>query len=508
VRESKSSNTFLGHPKGLVVCFMTELWERFAYYGMLSLLILYLTQFFQYSDAEGSKVVAAYGALVWMLPVLGGVLADRLLGSRKCVVVGALMMSIGFISISFPSVLLWQLFSESETYTSEKLFFSMALIVTGVGLLKTNITTVVGALYSLDDHRRDSGFTTFYMGINIGGALGPIVCGGIATAFGMSYGFAAAGIGMLIGLVTFLYGQKYLGDKADPPNKVLLKRSLLGVFNVEWGLYLGAILFVWVMWQALNFYADLPSFMLWFFALLGGFILYFSLFRCSAEERNNMIFVTISIVFAIVFWSLYMQLFSSITLFMERMVDRRIWGIEISSSQLIGLPSILVISLAPLLSYVWLRCSSVNKNPSLMVKFALSLFLIGLAFLVPALGQFFSSEAQKISLIWLLFTFVFIVIGELCQSPIAMNMITKLCPKRVVGMMMGAYFVSLSIGSIVAGELSARFLQVDLSESGELVNPSVALDTYISAFSNFGIAACIVSIVMLALTPMLNRLAR
>lgn len=504
---NKVSNTLFGHPKGLTVCFMTELWERFAYYGMLSLLILYLTRFFQYSDAVGSKIVAAYGALVWMLPVLGGLLADRLLGSRKCVVIGALMMSIGFTSISFPTLLFW--FSSSgDIFTTDKLFFSMGLIVSGVGLLKTNITTVVGALYSLDDPRRDSGFTTFYMGINIGGALGPIVCGGIASAYGMNYGFAAAGIGMLIGLATFIYGQKFLGDKADPPNEALLKKSIVGRLNVEWACYIGAAFSVLAIWQALSFYSLLPSLMSWFTALLGASIIYFSLYHCNPQERRYMIFVTISIVFAIAFWSMYMQLFSSITLFNERMINRNFLGTEISASQLIGLPSILVISLAPILGYLWLRLSKVNKNPSLTIKFALSLFLIGIGFLLPALGQFFSPGSAKISLMWVVLIMFVVVIGELCQSPIAMNMITKLCPKRVVGMMMGAYFVALSVGSVIAGELSARLFSVELTITGDLANFAQAMDTYITGFSYCGMFACCAGFILLFLSPLLNRLAR
>ncbi len=390
------SDTIMGHPKGLFVCFMTELWERFAYYGVFSLMILYLTKNYLLSDSEGNKIVAAYGALLFMLPVVGGIIADRWLGSRKAVSFGALLMAVGYMTMSFPGLLDW-LFGSSAINSSDTppinvLFFSMAIVVTGVGFLKANISTVVGALYSQDDPRRDSGFTIFYMGINIGVALGPIICGGIGHWVGFRYGFSAAGIGMLIGLATYLYGQKYLGNCAEPPNPEALRKHVLPGIRLEWVIYASGLLLVVVLWQALGVYEKLSGTLLWFSAALGVFILYFSIFRCESQERDRMLVIATLITFTIVFFSLYLQLFGSMTLFADRLVDRHLFGIEIAASQLVGIPSIFVISLAPVFGFAWLKLAKFNHNPNIPVKFALSLILCGLAFMIPALGQIFSSS--------------------------------------------------------------------------------------------------------------------
>ncbi|NIB45075.1 peptide MFS transporter [Pseudomaricurvus alkylphenolicus] len=369
--------------------------------------------------------------------------------------------------------------------------------------MKANISTVVGALYEPEDARRDSGFTTFYMGINIGGALGPLVCGGLGNWLGMRYGFAAAGIGMLVAMCTFLYGQKFLGDRTSPPNPEALRRKLLPGITREWAIYGCALLLVVLVWQALNVYALASGTLLWFAAGLGLFVMYFSIFRCQPLERDRMLVVATLIVFAIIFWSLYMQMFGSLTLFSDRLVDRDLFGVEIAASQLNGLPSVFVITLAPVLSFLWFWLAKRHLNPNIPVKFALSLVLVGLAFMMPSLGQSFSDDGMRISLFWFVMIFVLMVIGELCQAPISMSMITKLCPRRVLGMMMGAYFVSLAIGSIVAGELAARFTQVAQRADGSLVDAGAALDTYASAFFAFGGIAICFGLMLYLLSPFL-----
>jgi len=502
--EIASEEQFLGHPRGLAVCFMTELWERFAYYGMFSLLILYLTKQYAVSDVVGNKIVAAYGALVWMLPVFGGFIADRYLGSRKAVTLGALLMAFGFLTIAFP-VLIGGGVDTTAPPDMAIMFLSMAIIISGVGFLKANISTVVGALYQVEDPRRDSGFTLFYMGINVGGALGPIVCGGLGHALGMRYGFAAAGVGMIIGLATFLWGQRYLGERTDPPYPERLKSSVFAGIRQEWLIYALVPLLIAFLWQALKLYTLVAGGLLWFSVLLGLLILYYSVFHCQSIERDRMIVVSILIVFAVLFWSLYMQMFGSLVLFSDRLVDREVLGTEIAAAQLNGLPSILVISLAPLMGMLWFALGRRKRNPSIPAKFAFSLILIGLSFTMPACGRYFSSVADQISLFWFLMVFVLMVVGELCQAPIAMNMVTRLCPKRVVGMMMGAFFVSLAVGSIIAGELAARYTVVEQNADGSLADPAAALTTYATAFANFGMVSIVVGGVLLLGSPLLAR---
>jgi len=499
-----SSETFLGHPKGLFVCFMTELWERFSYYGMLSLLILYLTKNYQLPDAESNRIVAAYGALIWMLPVIGGIVADRMLGSRKAVIAGMLFMSLGFVSISFPGVFFWVAPALNKLPSLSTLFLSLAIIITGVGFLKSNIATLVGALYEHNDPRRESGFTLFYMGINMGGAIGPLICGGIGHFFGLQYGFSAAGIGMLIALVTFLVGQTYLGKHAEPPRPETLSRQILPGFKLEWLFYLGGVLSVIAVWQLLTAYHRVSDILLWFAVGVGAFILYFSFFRCSPQERDRMLAVTLLFLFTIVWASLYMQMFSSLILFADRLVDRTLLGFEVGTSQLQGAPSIFVIILAPIIGYVWLWLARRKRNPNTPVKFSLGLALTGLAFLLPSIAVELTGDQNKIHLLWFLSIYFVMIIGEVCFAPIAMSMVSKLCPKRITSMMMGIFYFTLAIGSIISGELAARYTSLESSPEGELLNISQAIDTYVSSYALFGLIALLTALLLYLLSPFLN----
>lgn len=497
---------WLNHPKGLLICFGTELWERFSYYGMRALLIYYLTQHFLFSDEDSYAIYGAYTALAWGLPVVGGILADRYLGSRKAVTVGALLLAAGHLLLAVEAPAAMQIVTQSGTTVERhptylNLFFlSLALIVTGVGFLKTNISTVVGALYEHDDPRRDTGFTIFYLGINIGAAAAPLLCGWLGQTYGWRYGFGLAGLGMLAGLLLFLWGQKYLEGHAEPPDPEKLRRPLFMRINREWLNYLGALVIVLVSWQLLQRHMLVGSALGIFGALLGAGILYFSFARCTPTERDRMLVVAVLIAFSILFWSFYEQMGSSLNLFSDRLVDRRIFGWELQASQLQALPAIFVILFAPLFSVLWSVLGARRANPNIPVKFAIGLVLIGLGFFMPALGAWVAGPGEKIGLLWFALVFFLMVCGEMCMAPIAMNMITRLCPKRVVGMMMGSYFLSLSIGSFVAGQLAKL---TSLPEGADITHLGTALAVYTSSFVQFGYIAVTVGVVLYLLSPLL-----
>lgn len=484
------------HPKGLLICFGTELWERFSYYGMRALLIFYLTQHLSLTDEQSYEIYGAYTALAWGLPVIGGILADRYLGSRKAVSLGAILLAVGqlMLALGVPQP------GEVAVASFDSFLLSLALIVTGVGFLKTNITTVVGALYSNDDPRRDAGFTIFYLGINLGAAAAPLICGWLGQTYGWRYGFGVAGLGMLAGLLLFLWGQRFLEGHAEPPAPARLRAPVLVGLSREWLIYFGAIVLVLAAWQLLQHRQLIGMVLAAFSTVLGTIILYFSFARCTPVERDRMLVVAVLIAFSVLFWSLYEQMGSSLNLFADRLVDRRIFGVEIQASQLQALPGIFVILGAPLFTVLWTVLSSRNANPNTPVKFAISLLFVAVAFLMPIVGAALAGPGARIDLVWLVLVFLFILCGEMCMAPIALNMITRLCPKRVAGMMMGTFFLSLSIGSFVAAQLAKL---TSLHSGGDVSNIDAAIATYVSSFKVFAGISIVAGVVLYLLSPLL-----
>ncbi|MFT5483600.1 MAG: POT family proton-dependent oligopeptide transporter, partial [Halieaceae bacterium] len=368
------SNDFLGHPRGLFICFATEMWERFSFYGMKFLLLLYLTKYHLFSDIEGLSVLGSYAALVYATPVLGGLLADRYLGMRKSVVWGGILLVCGHLGMA------WEGEQASRSIEGtivrddsalQVLYFSLALIIVGVGFLKPNISTIVGKLYEEGDRRRDAGFTIFYMGINIGAFLATILCGYLGETYGWKYGFGAAGIGMTLGLITFLMGQQHLLGHAEPPNLALLeKRSFLGL-SVENTIYLSAVLAVGVIWWMVQMHAvvGVGLNVLSLAVILG--LIWFLTFHCNEVERGRMGVLIFLIVASVVFWSLFEQAAASMTLFADRVVDRQLFGIEWTASQFGSLNALFIFLFAPGFAWLWNYLGRKNLEPRAPVKFAL-----------------------------------------------------------------------------------------------------------------------------------------
>ena len=500
---------FRSHPRGLFVCFATELWERFSYYGMRALLVFYLMQHFLFSDEQSYLIYGAYTAMVYMTPVLGGAIADRWLGARKAVTLGAILLVLGHFGMAFEGPPATQHFVSGATViarneASLRIFYlSLALIITGVGFLKTNASALVGALYERNDPRRDAGFTIFYLGINFGGAAAPLLCGWVGQTYGWRYGFAIAGIGMLAGLFGFLRGQQHLLGHAEPPHPRQLEERIFAGLKRETLIYAGAVGIVGAVWLILR-YQQVVGPMLSVFGIgTGLIILYYAFARCTPVERDRLLVCATLIVFTIGFWAFYEQMGSSLNVFAERMVDRRVFGREIPASMFQSLPSIFVILFAPLASALWLRLGARGRDPSAAVKFSLAIAQIGLAFLAVSLGTRLTGADEKVALGWFVLNFFLLTSGELCLAPVGMAMVTKLAPRRIVGLMMGAFFLAYSASSFISGLIAQ--LTSAKTAGGELIDRAAALANYTSVYTRLGLLALGVATLLFLLSPLLSR---
>ena len=484
-----TTTDFLGHPKGLFVCFATEMWERFSYYGMRALLILYLTKHWEFTDATSYLIYGAYTSLVYIMPVFGGMLADQILGSKKAVTYGAILLVFGHLGMTVES--------------NEQIFYlSLALIVSGVGFLKPNISTMVGALYEEGDARRDSGFTIFYMGINIGAFTATLLCGYLGEQVGWAYGFGAAGIGMLFGLIIFLWGQKYLEGLAEPPsNKYLQKMN--GISYESWA-YISGIFMVLVTWFLVQNSQLVGQLLGGFGAIFIGAWLLYALFRCAPDERDRLIVVGILILFSLIFWALFEQAGSSLNILTDRGVNRVIFGWEVPASMFQSLNAGFIFTIAPLFAMLWIALAKRNMEPSTPIKFSIGIILVGLGFLALVYGMR-SSEGLQTGVFWIILIYLLHTLGELCLSPVGLSSVTKLSPQRIVGFMMGMWFFASAAGNYVAG-LIARATASDSSGVSNDVFDLTQKQSFMDVYTDVGLMAIGCGIFLSILTPILKKL--
>ena len=644
--------SFFGHPKGLAILFFTEMWERFSYYGMRGLLILYLTQHFLFSDERSAVMYGAYTALVYVMTIIGGTLADRYLGQRKAVTFGAILLCLGhfgmafegsgskeylafdgqeteisdsgrgsnrklfleydgenrrlvFDSVTFVDVngqrllpvnddgegdyviqevrrglvqnlcglvgagcagpeprtdFVWNgetypvtatddgkqveiggqaypIVTQTnihvlETATAEKdtagvpvirevldgsyetrieqqqffvmiLFLSLALIIAGVGYLKANISTIVGALYEFDDPRRDSGFTLFYMGINLGSFLSSITCGILGIVYGWAWGFGLAGIGMAAGLAVFIWGQKYLDGKAEPPNPETLKKSFLGPVNVELACYLAGLLIIAVAMLIVMNAEIIPD------GFVGGLgilvfigLVTYTFLTMKGTERNRMFAAIYFVLAQIPFWALFEQAGSSLNLFTDRLVDKTMFGVEVPAPVFQALNAGYIVIFAPILAWLWIALAKRKLEPSTPVKFAVGVFLAGLGFL-SLVGGIGASGSTGLTAVYFIFLIYWVhTMGELMVSPVGLSAVTKMAPARVVGMTMGAWFLYSGLSNYLAG-IIARGTGAE-TIGGQITDVAAAKATYASVYSSVGYIAMAIGIVMLLISPVIK----
>ena len=453
-------NTKNGHPKGLYVLFATEMWERFSYYGMRALLVLYLTAQivnggFELDRTAALEIYAIFTGLVYLTPIVGGLLADKVLGQRKAIFIGGILMALGQFTLAYS-----QMGNiEARTWL---LHLGLGVLIVGNGFFKPNISTMVGKLYSDHDPRKDSAFTIFYMGINLGAFLAPLVCGYLAVEFGWAYGFGAAGIGMLLGTVWFAVQGNLLGNVGFAPDRDSRSKNQLTLGGKDWthiALYVVSSLVIvyglLVLWGNLD--EGTKSLMTTVLAVIGVLALAYIIFsntKGSIEwKRVGVIFILC--FFNIFFWAGFEQAGGTFNLFAESNTDRMLFGWEIPAAWFQSVNSIWIISLAPLVSMLWLSLSRIGKNPNIPVKFALGLIFLGIGFVVMSAANAASQGGDLVSPMWLVTVYFLHTVAELCLSPIGLSMISKLSPQKIVSVMMGLWFASIALANYMAGVLEA-----------------------------------------------------
>ena len=425
---------FAGHPKGLYMLFFAEMWERFSYYGMRALLIFYLTQHWLFNDSKSNLIYGAYTSLVYITPVLGGYLADRYLGQRKAVLFGGILLAAGHSLMAVEGV------GGQTDPTINVFWMALAFIIVGSGFLKANISVMVGQLYKLTDIRRDGAYTIFYMGINLGAAIGTILVGYLGQTIGWGYGFGLAGIGMVAGLIVFVLGKPALRGAGEAPR-------LLGK-SKEWSLYavgLGAVAVIWALVQ----YQDVIQNLLIISGLaLLGYVLWQS-FKLDKEPRERMFAILFLIALNPLFWGLFEQAGGSMNLFTDRFVDRA--GVPASIFQSIN--PIYIILLAPMFAALWVGLARRGLEPSAPAKFGLALAQMGLANLVLVWGAEAYGLAAMTPVIFVFMYYLLATTGELCLSPVGLSAMNRLAPSYLASLIMGAWFYMTAVGNFVAGKI-------------------------------------------------------
>ncbi len=500
-----ASGEFWGHPKGLYVCFATEMWERFSFYGMKYLLLLYLTKYHLFTDAMGLDVLGSYAALVYAMPVIGGLLADRYLGMRKAVVFGGILLVMGHIGMAVEG---HQAYLEGDKIIRDSsalqvFYFSLALIVIGVGFLKPNISTIVGKLYAEGDPRRDSGFTIFYMGINLGSFIATLLCGYLGETYGWSYGFGAAGIGMLLGLIVFLYGQRYLEGHAEPSNPAVLKEiSPIGL-NKEHTIYALSILSLLAVWQMVQYHAVVSATLNTLSVIVLVGLVWFLATQCNAVERGRMGVLIILTMSTVVFWALFEQSAASMTLYADRVLDRNLLGFELTAAQFGAMNAFFIFTTAPFFAWLWMYLAKRGWEPSTPVKFGLGIIQAGLGFAALVYGAQHPDELGKVAAIWLVLAYFLHTTGELCLSPVGLSAVTKLAVPSVVGVMMGSWFLATAYSEMMAAQI-AKLASIE-TVSGAVTDISQALAAYTTLFEKLTYVGVGVGLALVVISPLLKK---
>lgn len=574
-------DTWFGHPRQLARLFTTEMWERFGYYGMRALLTLYLTKHFLFDDQTTTGLYGGFTALVYLTPLIGGLMADRYLGSKRSVKFGAILMSLGYFILCFGgetarphaiidgqryevqvenavdrptstgnerrfvidngqrlqvrgnedgSVTLLRPDGSTARQIAEggfqaggdrSMFFvllmlvGLSMVTIGNGFFKPNISTMVGTLYAQGDRRRDAGFTIFYMGINLGSLFSQLLCPFLADAVGWWAGFGLAALGMLFSwsLIQFDggrldgYGERpadapanrdmviYVGALLAVPVVLFLFWNLMGSARAAEGSgLLGYLMALPIMGKALfaTFLVAIPGILIWS-AKVG-----------DKRELQMMMAAMVLIVFNVVFWTLFEQAGSSLTLFADRNTDLSVFGLfTISAGQTQFFNAFFIVALAPVFSIMWTAMARRGIEPTIPVKFAIALMGVGAGFLFLVWGSNFAGDDYKVAIWWLAGLYLIHSIAELCISPVGLSMITKLSIARIVGLMMGVWFLSISMAQYVGG-LVAQVASVE-TVGGQVTNLQVSLDTYSGVFWTIGIASVIIGGVLLLLSPLLKR---
>jgi POT family proton-dependent oligopeptide transporter len=555
------------HPRGLAVLFFAEMWERFSYYGMRGLLIFYLTEHFLFDDKFANGQYAAYTTLVYLVPLVGGYVADRWLGNRKAIAFGALLLVAGHFTMAIegpaatetltyqghayayrlegrmddrkvclevgrgcygvgagpggglaikglpagaplPSVLAKGSYAETQSRSQpfvDVLYLALALIIMGVGFLKANISSIVGQLYPQGDPRRDPGFTLYYYGINLGAFWASVVCGLLGQTVSWAAGFGLAGVGMLAGFLVFVMNKPRLEGRGEPPEPAALAKPVAGPIRLEWAIYLAGLAGAAVVWLLVRQYALMGWLLAAGWALALGYLIW-EMTQVGKAARERLMLALVLILASIVFFTLFEQAGSSLNQFAERntsLPNNGFWTITPAQTQSFNAGFILIF--APLFSWLWARLGRANRDPNPLVKFGLGLIQVGAGFFVLVWGATFADAAFRTPVIFLALAYLLHTTGELCLSPVGLSEMTKLAPARMISTLMAVWFMASSAAQYLAGLVA----QTTAAETvgGQVLNPAKALATYASTFQTIGLWGVGAGVVMLALSPWLKRWA-
>ena len=473
----KRSPEAIGHPKGLYMLFFAEMWERFSYYGMRAILIFYLTQHWLFSDGKSNLIYGAYTSLVYITPVLGGYLADRYLGQRKAVLFGGILLAVGHSLMAVEGV------GGQNDPTINVFWAALAFIIVGSGFLKANISVMVGQLYKLTDLRRDGAYTIFYMGINVGAALGTILVAYLGQTVGWGYGFGLAGIGMVAGLIVFVLGKSALRGAGEAPAKLDRGKEML-----IYAIGIGAVAVIWALVQ----YQDVIQTLLVISGIsLLGYVLYES-FKLPKEPRERMFAILFLIALNPLFWGLFEQAGGSMNLFTDRFVE--IGSVPAGIFQSIN--PIYIILLAPLFAALWQVLAKRGLEPSAPAKFGLALAQMGLANLVLVWGAEAYGVAAMTPVLLVFAYYFFATTAELCLSPVGLSAMNRLAPRYLASLIMGAWFYMTAVGNFVAGKIG----EATGGHDGEMTKQGL-LDIY----ELFGWVSIGVAVLVLLLSPIVKR---
>ncbi|MEO6833856.1 MAG: peptide MFS transporter [Chitinophagaceae bacterium] len=436
-----------GHPKGLYLLFFTEMWERFSYYGMRAIFILFMTKMLLFGAGDASNIYGSYTGLVYLTPLLGGYLSDRYLGNQRSIITGGILMALGQFLMFFSA-------SSAGASALTLMWAGLTFLIIGNGFFKPNISTMVGQLYPVGDRRIDSAFTIFYMGINLGALFSPLICGTLAEKVDYKWGFLAAGIGMVIGLITFLISRNkllvnHLGEAIGKPVKKLDAKAI--------GMIIGAILLVFFLMNFKQWFhsdVDLVAYLIYGSMIVVPLVI-ISDKSLTKEEKSRIWVIFILAFFVIFFWSAFEQAGASLTLFADEQTNRHIGNYEMPASYFQSVNPLAIIVLAPLFSMLWLWLGKRKMEPASPRKMAYGLLLLCLGYVVIALAVKGVDSTAKISMYWLFALYTLHTMGELCLSPIGLSMVSKLAPARFGSLLMGTWFLANAAANKLAGTLSA-----------------------------------------------------
>jgi POT family proton-dependent oligopeptide transporter len=501
---ASEDRAFFGHPRGLGLIFGMEMWERFSYYGMRAILVLYLVNALRWDTARAAGLYGTYTMAVYLTPLVGGYLADRWIGTRRSLLVGGLVIAAGHFALAFPGM--------------GAFYLGLALIVVGTGFFKPNASTIVGQLYAPGDARRDAGFTLFYMGINLGAFLGPLACGYLAQSerFGWHYGFAAAGVGMVLGVAMYAWGrEKYLrgvglgvaarsgpGREASAAAGVPVERrhatthaAIGAAAGAALGILLGGVGLV-------------PAIV----GLAVGATFGVTVLGTRGDERRRVLALFILVFFVIFFWAAYEQAGSSMNLFADKSTDLTFGGWTMPSSWFQSLNPLAILIFAPIFAEAWQVLGRRGKEPATALKMVLGLFLLGVGFLFMLAGGKRADGGVLVSPMWLTLAYLFHTWGELCLSPVGLSYVTKLAPARFASLLMGAWFLANAAANKIAGAIAGLTPlpgEARPAETGGLEGLLQQVSsTYAGFFSIFVVSSFAAAALMLVFVPLLRRLAR